>query len=362
MILFRYILRRFVSMFLRVTAIFAGILVLIGTVDELTSLRQGEGLGRAIYLAVIGQAHDFYRILPLITIIASVTLFTALAKSSELVVVRAAGRSGLRFLLAPMFGAAMIGVVAVTVFDPIIAATSKLYRIEKQKLGGEPVVAMVGDGIWLRQGDAEQQSVIHAQKVSEDGLTFENVTFFTLDMQGNPLGRIEAKSVALGAQAWVLNGAMRWDLTAKNPQISKTALADGSLIPTDLTTDRLNRGFGAASDVGFWALPSYIADLEKSGFSARAHRVWFQIELALPLTIMVMVLVAAGFTMRHTRAGNTGKMVLFALLAGFAIFFLRNFAQVLGQNGQIPTLLAAWGPPIGAALLAISLLLHLEDG
>jgi lipopolysaccharide export system permease protein len=109
-------------------------------------------------------------------------------------------------------------------------------------------------------------------------------------------------------------------------------------------------------------LPGYIADLERSGFSARAYRVWLQIELALPLTLAAMVLIAAGFTMRHVRAGKTGQMVLFALLAAFAIFFLRNFAQVLGQNGQIPAILAAWGAPFAAALLAISLLLHMEDG
>ena len=85
-------------------------------------------------------------------------------------------------------------------------------------------------------------------------------------------------------------------------------------------------------------------------------------ELALPLLLTAMVLVAAGFCMRHTRFGKTGQMVLYALLAGFFLFFLRNFAQVLGENGQIPILVAAWVPPLAAALLALSLLLHLEDG
>lgn len=44
------------------------------------------------------------------------------------------------------------------------------------------------------------------------------------------------------------------------------------------------------------------------------------------------------------------------------IFFLRNFAQVLGENGQIPILIAAWIPPVAAIMLALGLLLHLEDG
>ena len=114
--------------------------------------------------------------------------------------------------------------------------------------------------------------------------------------------------------------------------------------------------------MAFWNLPGYINDLERAGFSARAHRVWLQMELALPLLLASMVLIAAGFTMRHARFGKTGSMVLLALAGGFAIFFLRNFAQVLGENGQIPILIAAWIPPIAAIMLALGLLLHLEDG
>jgi lipopolysaccharide export system permease protein len=75
-----------------------------------------------------------------------------------------------------------------------------------------------------------------------------------------------------------------------------------------------------------------------------------------------MVLVAAGFTMRHARFGKTGTMVMFAMLAGFVIFFVRNFAQVLGENGQIPVIAAAWTPPVAAIMLSLGLLLHLEDG
>ena len=65
---------------------------------------------------------------------------------------------------------------------------------------------------------------------------------------------------------------------------------------------------------------------------------------------------------RHARVAQTGTLVLLALLAGFGVFFLRNFGQVLGENGQIPAILAAWSPPLVALLMALGFLLHLEDG
>jgi lipopolysaccharide export system permease protein len=54
--------------------------------------------------------------------------------------------------------------------------------------------------------------------------------------------------------------------------------------------------------------------------------------------------------------------VLTVVLMGFGLYFVRSFAQILGENGQIPILLAAWAPPAAAISLALGLLLHAEDG
>jgi lipopolysaccharide export system permease protein len=53
---------------------------------------------------------------------------------------------------------------------------------------------------------------------------------------------------------------------------------------------------------------------------------------------------------------------LSAVLMGFGLYFIRSFAQILGENGQIPIALAAWAPPIASICLALGLLLHAEDG
>ena len=102
--------------------------------------------------------------------------------------------------------------------------------------------------------------------------------------------------------------------------------------------------------------------LEKAGLSAMRHRVWFPMEMALTLLLSSVVMVCAGFTMRHGRQSRTGLRVLMTLLFGFGLYFLRNFAQILGENGQLPEIWAAWIPPIAAIGLSLAFLLHTEDG
>jgi len=358
-----YIARRFLMSFATVLGIFFGIMLLIETIDQMRGLSDG-GLFTALRLAALDVPASLYRILPLVVVLAAIAMFVALARSSELVVVRAAGRSGLRFLVAPVVTALVCGLLAVAVLNPLVAATTKLYDTAQAELagGGASVLSVSASGLWLRQGGDSGQTVIQAARSNADGTELSRVSFLLMDRNGLPARRIEAATARLEPGQWVLTGAKEWDLTATNPEAASRWLADGSGISSDLTREGIRDSFGTPSAIAFWSLPAYIAGLERAGFSARSHQVWFQMELAQPLLLAAMVLVAAGFTMRHARFGRTGTLVLLAVMSGFLIFFLRNFAQVLGENGQIPVILAAWAPPVAAVMMALGLLLHLEDG
>lgn len=74
-------------------------------------------------------------------------------------------------------------------------------------------------------------------------------------------------------------------------------------IPSTLTADQIRDSFGDPASVPIWELPAFIDRLEVAGFSAARHRVWFQMELALPAFLLAMVLIGSGFTMRHQRGG-----------------------------------------------------------
>ena len=127
-----YIARRFLKMFGLVFGVFMAILLLIDVIDQLRKV--GVTLGGALYLSLLNVPESLYQILPLIMILTAIALFLGLARSSERVVVRASGRSGLQFLAAPVVMALLIGAVAVAVFNPLVAATSKAYdRLAAQR-------------------------------------------------------------------------------------------------------------------------------------------------------------------------------------------------------------------------------------
>ena len=124
-----YFARKFAVIFGGIFGVFFLLMFLIDLVEQISRFSaQGVAFGDIVELTLLNAPKGLYDILPLVMILATISLFLGLARSSELVVARASGRSALRSLLAPLTVAALIGVVAVAVFNPLVAATSKRYE------------------------------------------------------------------------------------------------------------------------------------------------------------------------------------------------------------------------------------------
>jgi len=359
MTLHLYFARRFLRLF---GALFAGFAVFMWLIELLEHIRRfdaGEvGFGALAFMALLRLPEILYQILTLIVLLSAIALFLTLARTSELVIARATGRSALRSLAAPAVAAMLLGGGI-----PVVAAVSQEYRtLENRLRGSERIVSLSREGLWLRQGSRERQTAIHAESANMDGTHLYGVTFFAFDRTDQAVYRIAGAEAVLGNGAWVVTDAKRWDFgEGGNPEGS--AKRESQLfVATDLTRDQIRDSFGTPSSVPIWDLPNFIARLEAAGFSARSHRVWLNAELAKPLGFLAMVLVGAVFTLRPQRSGHTGLMVLSAVLTGFGVYFVGNLAQVMGDSGQIPVAVSVWAPPMAAILLALGLLLHLEDG
>lgn len=365
MTLHLYMARRFLISFAIIFFAFGGILALVDLTDQVRRFADTRAqFPDILTLTILSVPSTLYLLLPLVILIATVTLFLGLARSSEMVVTRAAGRSALRTLVSPAVTVGLLGVIAVVAFNPIVAATSKEYDARSIAFTdpGSSSLSIGADDIWLRQGSADGQTVIRAKETQGDGTQLFDVTFVTIDAFGTPVSRIDADQAVLMEGAWQLSQAKFWQLNSAGNAEASSKEYPVLNIPTDLTLDRIRDSFGAPSDVPIWDLPEFLEELAEAGFSARRHAMWFHMELAQPAFWIAMLLIGASFTMRHYRGGGAGQRVLYAIMLGFGLYFLRNFAQILGETGQMPVLLAAWAPPLAAIGLSFGVLLHLEDG
>ncbi len=361
-----YIARVFV---LAVLAMLAALSALVALFDFIELLRRSVTKPDATFgivseIAAMRLPWVAMQILPFAVLLGGIIAFWRLTRSSELVVARAAGVSAWQFLSAPVICAIALGAIATAGISPISAvmrARAEVMEDNYLRTGGGPL-ALNGGQLWLRQADRtldpQGVAIVHARAVEahEVEIFARDVTVFRLDNSDRLLQRIDAPNAVLGDGEWAFFDART--VTAGHLP-SATARLN---FPTDLTVSRVQESFSPPDTFSVWALPGFIALLDRSGFSSIRHRLHFQALLALPLLAGTMCLLAAAFSMRPQRRGGVAQMIGSGVAAGFSLFLISKLAEEFGQSGAVPPSLAAWAPAAAGLMLSVALLLHLEDG
>lgn len=365
-----YVARRFLG---ATAAMLLALTLLVSMFDFIELLRRAATRPDATFAlvaSIAGLRMPFVglQIMPFAILLGGILAFWRLTRSSELIVARAAGISAWGFLSGPIVVALAFGTLAITAVSPVSSAMlARAERLDASFLrAGGGVTALAGGRLWLRQGDpgiepngvaiisGRPARLLGTDRFAE--FTLADVTVWRLSAGDRALARIEAPRGRLMPGRWMLEDAVVFgaDRLPRPP----TAMT----LPTDLTPDRIENSFASPDTLSFWALPGFIAILEQAGFSALRHRLQFQSMLSTPVLAMTMALLAAGFSMRNSRRGGVAQTIAAGVAAGFGLFVLDRITGEFGESGTLPVWLAAWAPTATGMLLALALLLHLEDG
>ena len=362
----RYIARQFTAWVIAMLLALSGLVMLFDFIELLrrSAAKPDVTFGLVAEIAGLRVPYLAMQVLPFAVLLGGILAFWRLTRSSELIVARAAGVSAWEFLAAPVLCALLLGVAATALGSPI--SSVMLARAEQLdnaylSVGGGPL-NLTDDQLWLRQSDQGLApggvAILHAHGVRLHGkeLTAGEISVFRLDHQDRFLERIEARNAVLEPHTWLLHDA-RIIRPDRNPTPATTLH-----LSTDLTVKRVQESFALPDTLSVWALPGFIALLDRSGFSSIRHRLHFQALLALPLLSATMALVSAGFSMRPARRGGVAQMLGGGVAAGFSLFMISKVAEEFGQSGALPVALAAWAPAAAGLMMALALLLHMEDG
>ena len=353
----RYLSWRFLETILAVFAAISGLSFLIDFVEMLRRAGDVPNAGTALValLSFLRVPSVSEQILPFAVLFGTMAAFVNLTRKLELVVARASGVSVWGFLVPPLLIALGLGVVSITLYNPLAAdMKQRADRIEVE-LFGRPGSAKDAN-VWLRQRSVDGKATIRAEQMADGGRVLINVLAYLDDPQGRFVERIEGPRATLEGNAWKFDDAsiLRQGEDAETSHVYYLA--------TDLTPQDVMQSDASPESVPFWSLPAVETRTESAGLDGTQFRLQYQSLLARPLLLIAMVLVAAAFSLRFVRFGGIGKMVASGIVAGFALYVVTKLVANMGGAGVLSAPIAAWSPALVGSLLGALALLHQEDG
>ncbi|MCY1706372.1 LPS export ABC transporter permease LptG [Pannonibacter sp. SL95] len=337
--------------------------VLIYLFDVLELLRRAGERGDASVLRVslislLRVPLLLEQVIPFAVLFGAILAFVTLSRALELVITRAAGISVWQFGAPAALVALVLGVLSVTAYNPM--AVWMQQRSDDLAAGifgsEETFLLQTTNSVWLRQDGVDGESVLHAEQLLGQGTVLRGVTIFTFDHKGTFQERIEAREARLFEEYWNLADAIVYT-TEADPQRYGAYKVSTFLTPTEV-----RESIGAPESISFWELPRFIELARRAGLPAYRYTLQYQTLLARPLLLLAMVLIAAAVSLKVSRFGGLGRMILGGILAGFVLYVLSELARDFGGAGIVPPLIAAWAPGVFGVLMGLTILLNQEDG
>ncbi|MGV8839718.1 MAG: LPS export ABC transporter permease LptG [Bauldia sp.] len=340
--------------------IFAVFIVLVSIVDftQMARLIGTAGLtaGTALAISFLRGPSLAESVLPFAMLFGAMVTFVQLNRRLELTVARSAGVSAWQMLLPAAAVAFLLGVLAVTVYNPAAATLREM----SVPLGGSNVrTNSFGEAgqVWLRQSGDDGTSIIGALRSRDDGTRLSGgVTAFLYNDDGTLRLRVDARSASLEGQEWVLPRAV---LTPTGAPMSEV---DEFRIHTNLTAAQIYESLLDPATVAFWRLPGLIEIARQTALPATDLRMQLDTLVSLPVLLVAMVFIAAVVSLRFSRTLNLGRLVIAGAVSGFMLYLLLVVSGDLGRSGVVAPGIAAWSPVVLALLVSVSLLLRTEDG
>lgn len=359
----RYVARRFA---IAILGVYLGCALLIFLIDFVEMLRRssavdGVGLASLILLAAYRTPSFAEQALPFAVLIGAMAALLNLSRRNELAVARGTGVSAWQFLAPGAATTLLLGIFAVTVYNPLSAHLFTLsQRMEATLFSRAENPLLLGGGglggVWLQQEGVDGRTVIHAGRSRESGTELDDVTVYVYDPAGKFSERIEARHARLKESYWDL--AQAW---VSSPEAEPQFYKD-YLVTTYLTPAQIARSVTDPQSISVWALPNFIDLAQRAGIATAPYRFQLHLLLSRPFALIAMVVIAASVSLRLFRFGNIGRHIITGVVMGFIFFVLSKVLGDFGSAGLLMPLAAAWLPVIVVMLAGLTILLYQEDG
>lgn len=322
----RYIRLTILQNTLLVAFMLAALFSFLELLDQLDNLDQGTyTIGTAAYYVLMTLPRRLVDLMPIIAMLGTAFALNTLARSSELIAMRAAGISIARITWA-VFKTGILLMLLVVLLDQSVAPPLQqaAIRTRNAAITGEDQLQFQGAGFWGR----DQDRIVHIRTMDHGRLPAD-LDIFELDAQGALVRFLHARfAETTEDDRWLLHG-VNVKITA-GPQVDydffteldyPRLLQDSELAILEVPATTL-----ATSD-----LYDYVNLERAGGANIYEYELGLWRKLARPLVTGAMVLVAVPFGFGSNRT-SSGRRITIASLAGL-LLYLGN--EVSGNAGLI---------------------------
>lgn len=300
-----------------------------------------------------------YKMVPVACVVGTVLAISTMNKGSELIALFACGMSLFRVARYIFISLFVIAIGNYFLSDQLLPLfTKQKHYIYYNEIIKNPskFQTIKTDRVWYRS----KNSLFNIKTLNSIGNRAQGLTVYFFDENWKLIQLITAAEVDLNGKQWLLHKGTISVFSEESsfPMISE--FAEKSISMSEDAQDL--RSTGQTSDLLTQSeLTRFISKNKEAGLDTIRYEVEYYSKFSFAMAGLVMSLLSLPFLVGNQRHGSSMvKNISICLGLVMAYWVLYSSAQTVGQHGQIPPLVAAWGANLIMGALGTHFLLRLR--
>jgi lipopolysaccharide export system permease protein len=340
MLLDRYIGWTVLRAFLLIAAGLTSLFSLLVFVEQLALVGQGHyRTADALGFTLLTAPDRLLILAPVCMLLATLLGLGSLARGSELTALRGFGVSEARIILAVVKLCGPLLLVLFLVAQFIIPPAQLAAQREQAGALGDALPGLSNGGFW-----AEKDRVFLNVRSFTGGDTLRGVSLYSFNPDGTLIFYVQAAHARIEPDGgWVLSDVLRKQV--QNGQV-ETDHPDSFAWTPFLSTKQLHLLAMPPETMPPVALFAYVQALKRQHSPALRYEQTFWGMVAIPISLIGMVLIAAPFVFGSQRSGSAGRQILIGTLLGIVFLLVQQITGYLGLLLQFNPAVSALAPSV----------------
>ena len=312
----RYIFRTIFIATMSVLAVIISLDLLAILIDEIDRLSATYTFLEVLIYVSLSAPDSLYEFMPFAALVGSLVGLGSLAKSSELVVMRAAGISLLKISWAVMRPVMIFVVLAVLLGEYMIPLANQTAETRRALLLGNKSALESRADLWNREGN----EFMHFNAVQVNG-TIHGVTRYQFDDNGLLTSSSFSETAIYRNGSWQEQNITETTFTREGTRVEKIPVRSWN---TTLYPQLLNLLVLAPDDLSIDDLYTYSRYLDQEKIDSSKYWLSFWKKLLQPLATISLVLIAISFIFGPLRQATMGYRIFAGVIVGITFQMVQN--------------------------------------
>lgn len=332
-----------------VTIVLLSLFTFFTFADELNDTGKGNyQVLDALQYSIASLPRTFYQIFPSAALLGAMLGLGGLATGSELIAMRSAGVSQRQIIGAVLRAGVFLMLLALVVGEWLAPMAERYAETSRSLAMSEKITLQTDSGLWIRDGS----SFINIGEIQPGGI-LGNVSLFQIDAEHN-LAQITRgqEALYLPSDGWRLNRGT--EIRIKGGAVSSNTFTQ-KMWPSLVSPTLIDVVTVRPEGMSAWALWEYAAYLQKNGVDADKYVQAFWTKIVSPLSVALMVVLAAPFIFGPLRSVSAGQRIMIGVMVGIGFHLANQIFSYVGLVYHLNPMLSATLPTLSFSVLAVAL-------